>query len=168
MIAARLAAAAGALALAALAGCGTAADHHAAPTPAMPSAPASGPDDAQGPATPPQPANPVALIRKAGFETSATLGDHDVYGDRMADSYYDNAADRRDGAGETMDCYTYATQADASEREAMQPGSDDSNVWIDGPLWSCQVSGVDDVTTGSTVFYVKPSVIAARLGGHIR
>ena len=112
-----------------------------------------------------QPANPVPILRLTGAKVPASekLGDHDVFGNRMADGTF--------RSGEDVSVSTPAVSLRQAESEA--PGDftvDDSHAVIIGHgFWVNVTAGARFGSDGAirTVFPVSPSVIARRVHGHL-
>jgi hypothetical protein len=118
------------------------------------------------PETPPQPANPVTVLHEAGAKVPAgvKLGDHDVYGDRMASGSF--------RGGETAIVYTTTNLQQAMSADPGPAGFtvDDSDAVVLGNGFWIDVSAGTYWGAGGNIltrFIVKPSVIAQRVHGHV-
>jgi hypothetical protein len=134
------------------------------------SGPAASPASSDAAASPPAvAANPVAITRQAGAKppAGAVLGDHDVYGDRMADGSFSKS-----DSGESLIVYTSADRAGYTAEAARIGAPDDSHavILIPGKLAVISVSAAaawDDQGNIVPKWTVKPAKIAARVHGHL-
>jgi hypothetical protein len=116
------------------------------------------------PAAAAQPAvNPVPILKQTGAKVPASevLGDHDVFGNRMAEGSFG------------QEQVTVYTTTNLRQAKAEAPGDftvDDGDAVITGHNFWITVTGVADITANGTphaVFTVKPSVIAQRVHGQL-
>jgi hypothetical protein len=121
-----------------------------------------------------QPANPVPILRQTGAKVPAgeVLGDHDVYGNRMADATFRGSG----GEAETVYTTTNLQQAMSQVGPAGLVVDDGDAVvvghgfWIDvtaGTRWHYGSAADGSGDYIQTYFLVKPSVIAQRVYGHL-
>jgi hypothetical protein len=117
--------------------------------------------------TPAQPANPVPILRMTGVKVPAgtRLGDYDAFRNRMATGYF-HAHGCTGYCGEQVTVYT-TTDVQAALSEVVNGRPADGHAVITGKGFFVTVDGVEDLTTNSVIFYVKPAVIAQRVHGHL-
>jgi hypothetical protein len=115
-----------------------------------------------------QAANPAQIVKQAGARTSARLGSHDAYGDRMADGSFgkgDNAEavtaySSYDKASYDSEAARAARLADDSTGVVLIPGRLTVVIANAGAAW-------DDQGNIVTKWIVPPAQIAQRVHGHL-
>lgn len=124
------------------------------------------------------PADPVTILLKTGAtpDPGTKVGSYDIEGDRYASGEFDGPGGAAgDADGESVDVYTFASQAALAYNLSINGGPSDGEARIEGPgLSLTTISSPVDLQTGGPVAFGSPleygptpQVIARRIGGRV-